>query len=66
VAIKDYTITGRRLRPGARADAVVVFERPSFKESTEQMLLRIAQAEEVDRPVIVPLAFVGPVEGAEQ
>ena len=33
VAIKDYWMTARRLAPGARADGVVVFERPSFKES---------------------------------
>jgi len=66
VAIQDYTITVRRLRPGARADAVVVFERPSFKESTEQMLLQIAQAEEVDRPVLVPITFVAPLEGGKK
>ena len=64
LAIKDYAITTRRLRPGARADAAVTFERPSFKESSEQMFLQIAQAEEVDRPVWVPIAFVAPVGGA--
>jgi hypothetical protein len=66
IAIKEYTITGRRLLPGASANAVVLFERPSFKESAEQLLLRIAQAEEVDRPVVVPIAFVAPVEGGEK
>ena len=63
LAIKDYAITVRRLQPGARADAVVTFERPSFKESREQMFLQIAQAEEVDRPVLAPIAFVAPVGG---
>jgi hypothetical protein len=63
LAIKDYAITVRRLRPGARADAVVTFERPSFKESSEQMFLQIAQAEEVDKPVLAPIAFVAPVGG---
>jgi hypothetical protein len=60
VPIKDYTMTIRRLPPGARADGVVVFDRPSFKESREQMLLQVAQAEGVDQPVLVPVAFVAP------
>lgn len=63
VAIKDYWMTTRRLAPGARADGVVVFERPSFKESSEQLLLAVAQAEEVDRPVLAPIAFVAPLGG---
>jgi hypothetical protein len=63
VAIKDYWMTTRRLAPGARADGVVVFERPSFKESNEKLLLAVAQAEEVDRPVLAPIAFVAPVAG---
>lgn len=61
VAIKEYWMTTRRLAPGARADGVVVFERPSFKQSTERLLLAVAQAEEVDRPVLAPIAFVAPV-----
>jgi hypothetical protein len=63
VAIKDYWITSRRLAPGARADGIVVFERPTFKESRERLLLAVAQAEEVDRPVLAPIAFVAPVAG---
>jgi hypothetical protein len=63
VAIKDYWMTAHRLAPGARADGVVVFERPSFKESNERLLLALAQAEEVDRPVLAPIAFVAPVGG---
>ena len=63
VAIKDYLMTSRRLAPGDRTDGVVVFERPSFKESTERLLLAVAQAEEVDRPVLAPIAFVAPVGG---
>jgi hypothetical protein len=63
VAIKDYWITTRRLSPGGRADGVVVFERPSFKESNERLLLAVAQAEEVDCPVLAPIAFVAPVAG---
>jgi hypothetical protein len=63
VAIKDYWITTRKLAPGERADGVVLFERPSFKESNERLLLAVAQAEEVDRPVLAPIAFVAPVAG---
>jgi hypothetical protein len=63
VAIKDYWMTARRLAPGARADGVVVFERPRFKESSERLLLAVAQAEEVDRPVLAPIPFVAPVTG---
>jgi hypothetical protein len=63
VAIKDYRMTARRLRPGERADSVVIFERPAFKESRDRLLLQVAQAEEVDRPVLVAIAFVAPVKG---
>jgi hypothetical protein len=64
VPIKDYTMTIRRLPPGARADGVVLFDRPSFKESKEQMLLQVAQAEGVDQPVLVRVAFVAPEGGS--
>jgi len=63
IAIKNYSITTRKLAAGARAEGQVVFERPSFKESNERLLLAVAQAEEVDRPVLVPIAFVAPVAG---
>jgi hypothetical protein len=64
VAVKDYRLAARRLPPGATTEGTVVFERPAFKESREQLLLQIAQAEEVDRPVLVPIAFVDPAKGA--
>ena len=64
VAIKDYRLGARRLPPGAATEGTVVFERPAFKESREQLLLQLAQAEEVDRPVLVPIAFVAPAKGA--
>ena len=60
VAIKTYKMTSRRLAPGEKIDGVVIFERPAFKESREQLLLQVAQAEEVDRPVLTTLAFVSP------
>jgi hypothetical protein len=64
VAVKDYRLAARRLAPGTTTEGTVIFERPSFKESREQLLLQIAQAEEVDRPVLVPIAFVAPAKGA--
>jgi len=66
VAVYDYTLTLRKLGPGARADGVVVFERPAFKESSEQLLLQIAQAEQVDHPVLVPVAFTAPIKRQAQ
>lgn len=66
IAVKAYATTAQRLPPRARADAVVVFERPSFKESREQMLLQVAQAGEVDHPVLVPIPFVVPLEGGSR
>jgi len=66
VAIRDYWMTTRRLAPGARADGMVIFERPNFKESNEHLLLAVAQVEEVDRPVLAPIAFVAPIGGGAQ
>lgn len=63
VAIKDYKLTARRLAPGARADGVVNFGRPGFKQSCEGLMLRMARADEVDRPVLVPIVFTPPIEG---
>lgn len=64
IAVKDYQLAARRLPPGASTEGTVEFERPSFKESRERLLLQIAQAEEVDRPVLAPIAFVAPMQGA--
>jgi hypothetical protein len=61
VAIDEYSMTALRLGPGARGDGVVLFERPSFKESSEQLLLQVAQAEQVDHPVLVPISFTAPI-----
>jgi hypothetical protein len=63
VAITEYRMEPRRLEAGARADGVVVFDRPPFKESTEQLLLRMAEADQIDHPVILSLPFTGRAEG---
>src|SRR5579859_6474588 len=61
--IRDYKLSTTRLEPGERADGVVVFDRPNFKESTERLFLQIAQADQVDRPLLIRLPFTPPISG---
>ena len=55
--VQEYRLSGSRLEPGARADGVLVYERPNFKQSTEKLFLQIAQADQVDQPVLIRLPF---------
>jgi hypothetical protein len=66
VAIADYRMTTRRLKPGQRADGVIVFERPSFKQSAEKLQLQLAEAEQVDRPILLPVPFTASSQGGAQ
>jgi hypothetical protein len=66
VAVSEYRMTSRRLAPGERADGVVVFERPAFKESSEKLQLQLAQAEQVDRPILLPVPFTASSQGGSQ
>ena len=66
VPISEYRMTTRRLAPGERADGVVVFERPAFKESSERMQLQLTQAEQVDRPIFLPVPFTASSQGEAQ
>jgi hypothetical protein len=59
--IRDFRLSTARLEAGARADGVVVFDRPNFKESTEMLFLQIAQADQVDKPVLIRLPFTPPI-----
>ncbi len=59
-------MTARRLAPGERADGVVVFERPAFKESTEKLALQLAQADQVDHPILLPVPFTAATQGEAQ
>jgi len=61
--IRDYRLSATRLEPGGRTDGVVVFDRPNFKESTEKLFLQIAQADQVDRPILIRLPFTPPISG---
>jgi type IV secretory pathway VirB9-like protein len=60
--IEEYRLTSRKLEPGKAAAGSVVFNRPSFKESTEQLLLQMARADEIDRPVLAPITFTAQTE----
>ena len=61
--IRDYRLSATRIEAGARADGVVVFDRPNFKQSTEKLYLQIAQADQVDRPILIRLPFTPPIAG---
>jgi hypothetical protein len=66
VAIKDYFLTSRKLSPHARVDGVVIFERPTFKESRERLVLHVAETDAVDHPVLAAIAFVPQQKGASK
>ena len=55
--VTDVRMSRRRLGPGERADGVVVFQRPSFKQSNETLFLQMAESGAVDRPALAPIGF---------
>jgi hypothetical protein len=57
LAIEDFRLSTRRPGPGERADGVVVFERPPYKQSNETLFLQVAEAGAVDRPALAPIGF---------
>jgi hypothetical protein len=57
LAVLDFRLSRRRLGPGERADGVVLFERPPYKQSNETLLLQVAEAGSVDRPALAPIGF---------
>jgi hypothetical protein len=64
--IRDYKLSVTRLEPGGRADGVVVFDRPNFKQSSEKLFLQIAQSDQVDRPILIRLPFTPPIAAERQ
>jgi len=64
VAIRDYRFTQRRLAPGMRADGVVRFVRPDFKQYEEHLQLVLAAADAVNRPILLDLPFTAPTATA--
>jgi hypothetical protein len=57
LAVADFRLSRRRVGTGERADGVVVFERPPYKQSNEQLFLQMAESGAVDRPALAPIGF---------
>jgi hypothetical protein len=55
--VEEFRMSQRRIGPGERADGVLVFKRPSFKQSNETLLLQMADSGAVDRPALAPIGF---------
>ena len=55
--VEDFRMSERRIGPGERADGVLIFRRPSFKQSSETLLLQMAESGAVDRPALAPIGF---------
>ena len=53
----NFRLSTRRLGAGQRADGVVVFERPTFKQSNETVFLQVADSGAVDLPALAPIGF---------
>jgi hypothetical protein len=60
IPVSSFKVNGRRLAPGQRADGVVTFDRPGFKQSQERVLLQLASANSVDKPLLLAVPFVAP------
>ncbi len=57
LAVIDFRLSKRRIGPGERADGVVLFERPPYKQSNETLFLQMAESGAVDRPALAPIGF---------
>jgi hypothetical protein len=57
VPVEDFRMSRRRLGPGERADGAVLFTRPPYKQSTEILLLQVAESGAVDCPALAPIGF---------
>jgi hypothetical protein len=55
--VLDFRLSTTRLGAGQRADGVVLFERPAFKQSTETLFLQVADSGAVDKPALAPVGF---------
>jgi hypothetical protein len=55
--VTDFRLSTRRLGAGTRADGVVVFERPAFKQANETLFLQMAESGAVDKPALAPIGF---------
>lgn len=57
LAVREFRLARKRIGPGERTDGVVVFSRPSFKQSNETLFLQIAESGAIDRPALAPIGF---------
>ena len=57
IPVMDFRLDQRKVNPGGRVDGLVVFDRPPMKQSNETLMLQIAEAAMVDKPVLVPITF---------
>lgn len=57
LTVSDYRVSTRRLGAGQRADGVVVFERPTFKQASETVFLQMAESGAIDKPALAPIGF---------
>lgn len=57
LTVTDFRLSTWRLGAGQRADGVVIFERPSFKQSSETLFLQVADSGAVDKPALAPIGF---------
>ena len=55
--VVDFRLSTRRLGTGQRTDGVVIFERPTFKQSSETLFLQVADSGAVDLPALAPIGF---------
>jgi hypothetical protein len=55
--VREYRLSKTRLEPGERADGVAVYDRPNFKQSNQKISLQLAQADQVDHPLLIRLPF---------
>jgi hypothetical protein len=53
----DFRWSRRRIGSEERADGVVIFERPPYKQSNQTLFLQVAESSAVDRPALVPIGF---------
>jgi len=60
IPILSFKMTARKLAPSQRLDGAVVFARPDFKQTKDEMVLQIAINSAVDTPLLLPLSFVAP------
>jgi hypothetical protein len=55
--VQEFRLSRRRFGAGERADGVVVFARPGFKQSNESIFLQLAESGAVDKPALAPIGF---------